>query len=154
MEKLNQSRPNQFAFIPHKLIIEGRPELEVFSYNILFMSLANIDGVDTSGTALYLPDLGTFRSNGQVSYMCYFNQFQKSPDFVRREVPPEDYSSTDYIDLWFFEEDGRYEASKYISGVLAYESSGKTWKDFFIHLTMPGLAQNEACEFRPFAPED
>jgi len=135
MEKL-QKLPEYstgFAFVPKPLIVEGRPELSVFSLNILFMSVANIDGVDTMGRSLYEPDLDLYFANKGQAFLRYFNQYGKQ----------------DYIDLRYSASNGQREADKYIAGQLIGKAIGSDWKEFFIQLTAPGLSTGEACLFQP-----
>lgn len=153
MEKLDPSKSVQFAFIPKRLEIADNPELEAFPYNILFVSMANIDGVDQSGKALYLPDIATYSDDQSVQYMRYFNQFQKADGFRKKATPPECYNSEDFIELWHFKESGWYEGEKHINGQHFSKSVGKDWKEFFVHLTSVGLAEGEACEFEVLTKE-
>lgn len=136
MEKLEPSRSNRFGFIPKRLEFEDKPELSDLPYNIMFMSLANIDGVDTSGVALYEPALGTYTEDDRTKNLTYFNIYQ----------PQE---AQDYIEVWYFKESGWYEGTKFVSAQQYSKSINRDWKSFFIHLTAVGLAKNEACKFSP-----
>lgn len=146
MEKLDPGKSTAFAFIPKKLEIPNKPVLSVFPHNILFVSLANINGVDMSGKALYLPDLATFEEDDRLRFMRYFNQYWQDNSVG---LPPSNYKDRDYIEIWNFKESGWYEAEKYIAGQHFSKSVGKDWKSFFIHLTGVGLAKGERCEFEP-----
>jgi hypothetical protein len=125
------------AFIPKPLTIHGQPELEVFSYNIMFMSYGVSDGQARTGTAIYIPDLTTYRQEEDVRYLTYVNT----------------YMGQDYIDLRYHETDGRYEADKYVRGTHVSYTYGKDWQSFFLHLTAPGLSPREGCSFAD-VPED
>lgn len=143
MEKLDPEKSTPYAFIPKRLEIPDNPELAVFPLNILFVSLANIDRVDTSGRALYLPQLDTYTSNNKYQTMNYYNKFCKPVEAENS------YSWADYIELVHFEDSGWYEGTKYIGGTQYSKSVGKDWQTFFVHLTATGLASGEACEFKP-----
>ena len=39
------------------------------------------------------------------------------------------------------------ENEKFVNGKWVGEAIGKSWKQFFVHLTMIGLAEGESCEF-------
>jgi len=56
------------GYIPYHLEIEGRPELSLFPRNVAFSKKKNVNGKTIMGSALYEPDLGTFRVwQGKVS---------------------------------------------------------------------------------------
>jgi hypothetical protein len=99
----------------------------------MFMSWANINGVDTSGTALYEPDISSYAKEEVVQSMYYYNK----------------YCDDDYIDIKYFPSGGRYEGEKYVKHLSVAIAYGANWKSFFIHLTLNGLAKNESCEFSP-----
>ena len=61
----------QFAFIPHRLDIVGRPELNDFPYNILFVSYRRTNGTDLSGTALYEPEIKSYRIEEDARLLDY-----------------------------------------------------------------------------------
>ena len=149
MFKLDPSKSTQYGFIPHKLFIKDRPELKAFPFNIMFLSLANINGVDQSCKAIYLPDLSSYNEDERLQQLRYFNQCQKTDSPHIRANPPESYDNEDYIDLWCFKESGWYEGEKYIDGKRFSKSVGKDWRTFFVHLTTIGLASGEGCEFEP-----
>jgi len=150
MEKLDPRKSTPYAFIPKRLEIPDNPELSVFPFNIMFMSLANIDGNDTSGTALYLPDLESYTGSGKTESMRYFNQYQKADGgHFKTDARPASYDGQDYIDINYFKDSGKYEAEKYVSGQNTSTTVGGDWKMFFVHLTMVGLATNESCDFKP-----
>ncbi len=138
------------AFIPGHLEIPDKPELSVFAYNILFMSYANVDGVDAYGTALYLPDVESYAVNGKAESMRYFNQYQKSDGGqLVFDTKPASYDGQDYIDISYIRDSDRYEAEKYVAGQNTSTTYGVGWKVFFVHLTMVGLKAGEGCEFEP-----
>ena len=120
----------RFAFIPGHLEIEGRPELNNFSLNIMFMSWTIRDGVEISGTALYEPDLTTF-ADGLCQKLSYYNI----------------HSRDCLIEIEYDTESFRYEGRKVINGQNVGLAIGSDWKNFFVHLTMLGLTNGERCEF-------
>ena len=127
-----QSKPGTpYGFIPCKLFVKDRPELLVFPLKIMFMSWWNIDGVDTSGTSLYEPDISSYTNGDNVQSMCYYNK----------------YCDDDYIDIKYFPSGGRYEGEKHIKYKSVVTAFGPNWKAFFVHLTMTGLSKDEDCKF-------
>lgn len=121
-----------YGFIPHKLSIDIEPKLNNFPYNVMFMSYSGKDGKVVSGTALYFPDLSTFRDNKEESKMIYRNK----------------YGSNSWLEIKYNTLKGKYDGIKYIKGVWSGEATGKNWKQFFIHFTLLGLVSGEDCEFR------
>jgi hypothetical protein len=137
MEKLDPAKANRFGFIPRRLEVEERPELADMPLNILFVSFANIDGVDTSAQAVYWPQYDTFKETEKVKFMRYLNQF----------------SAKDRVDLWFFKQSGWYEGDKFVANEHASRSVGQDWQAFFMHLTSIGLTRGEGCEFKSLNQE-
>ena len=130
-QTLTNSTP--FAFIPRPLAVEDRPELSVLPLNVMYFSLANIDGVDTSGTALYEPSFTSYRTRKRTQGMRYYNK----------------YSEEDYIDITYSSDKWNYTGVKYVKGAEVLSAYGKEWKSFFVHLTLSGLAKGESCIFEP-----
>lgn len=149
MSETNINR-TPYGFIPSPLAIPDKPELSVFPFNIMFMSFANIDGIDSTGQTLYLPDLESHTKNSKSECMRYFNQCQNiNGNHIKTTTRPASYVGQDYIDISYFEDSSKYEAEKYVGGQNISTTHGNNWKVFFIHLTLPGLAKNEGCEFEP-----
>jgi len=133
MSEQELTNATQYGFIPSPLLIEDRPELAVFPLNVMFVSLANIDGVDTSGTALYEPNILSYVVEAKVRSMRYYNK----------------YSEEDYIDIKHYINADRYEyeGDKYVKNSHVLSAYGASWKGFFIHLTIKGLSKDEGCMF-------
>lgn len=137
MSEQTVTNSNPFAFIPRPLAVEDRPELSVLPLNVLYVSMANIDGVDTSATSLYEPNFTSYRKNKRTQCMRYYNTYRES----------------DYIDITYFYSEKRYEGVKYVKGIEILSAYGKDWQTFFVHLTMNGLAKGEGCIFEPMEPQ-
>ena len=133
MPEQKSTNPTPYVFIPSPLIIEGKPEFEQFSLNIIFVSLINIDGVDTNNIAEYYPYLPSFAFNGTTQSMRYNNKL----------------NTNDYIDITYFRDENRYEGKKYIKGIVVGSAFGTSWKIFFEHLIMLGIYKDETCKFEP-----
>ncbi len=117
------------GFVPHRLEIEERPELNNFSFNILFMKFKNENGKTISGSAVYEPDLTTFNDiNGKQS-MLYKNS----------------YGGSGRVKIAY--SDGKWSGTKFINGKRTGSADGPEWHGFFIHLTMLGLSNGEKCQF-------
>jgi hypothetical protein len=121
-----------YGFIPHRLSIDVEPELNNFPYNVMFMSYAGKNGKVISGTALYFPDLSTFREVEEISKMIYRNK----------------YGINSWLEIKHNTKNDTYEGTKFIKGEWSGEATGKDWKQFFVHFTMLGLVKDEECEFK------
>ena len=128
-----------YGFCPKHLVVEGRNELWAFPHNIMFMNhRGETDGSVTAGTALYQPDLSTFRENAPLCAMQYKNQ----------------YGGDGIVFIIFNRETLSYTSEKFINSVSVGSADGsvktdadKGWQTFFFHLTMLGLSKGERCEF-------
>lgn len=133
-----------FAFCPHNLEIEGRQDLYVFPFNIMFAKWRNeLDGLLTMGSAVYNPDLATFIQDKEKWSMTYRNQ----------------YGGDGYVNIHFNVQTLTYRGDKHVNGKYVGSGDGqmkstaaddieKGWKLFFFHLTMLGLTKGEQCEFK------
>jgi len=121
-----------FGFIPHRLEIAWRPELNNFPFNVLFTSQAIEDGQKVSGSALYEPEFHTYRKEENVSLMRYRNI----------------YGGQCYLMIAYDEKNKQYYGQKYVNDEMVGSVDGvDNWQLFFTYLAMLGLATNERCEF-------
>lgn len=127
-DKITTELP-RYGFIPSKLEVEGRPELSDFPFNILFMSFLAVKGVDMSATALYEPDTKTYLEDAEKRSVVYKNKYGPENEVV----------VTRYGDRW--------EGAKTIDGKVVLLAYGKTWKQFFVQLTIVGLSKGEKCYY-------
>lgn len=129
------SRGSFSAFIPHRLEIAWNPELDIFPFNVLFMSHTVRDGQKVTGSVLYEPEFHTYKKEGPLSSMRYRNI----------------YGGDCYIMISFDEEKKVYCGEKFINGeCVTTTDGGNDWQLFFTHLTMTGLSDGERCLFEPF----
>jgi hypothetical protein len=117
------------GFVPRRIEIEGRPELQLFPLNILFAGLKNEDGKLIMGTSVYEPDLTSFREDREMLSMKYDNIYGESQVIIEYNTV------TKY---WL--------GTKYIKGGSAGGAIGMDWHMFFSHFTMLGLANFEPCK--------
>jgi hypothetical protein len=119
------------AFIPCRLEIKGRPELEHFPFNVLFMRWkVNEEGKKVSGTALYEPEFHTYKKEGKISSMRYRNIYGNNSCLV----------------IIYDEEEKQYHGEKFIKGESVGFADGKDdWNKFFIHLGILGIKEGEDC---------
>jgi hypothetical protein len=121
------------AFIPHRLEIPNKPEYSHFPRNVLFASFCRQDGRLQAGSALYEPDLQTYRNEGHLSSMRYRNI----------------YGGECYLEIVYDEQNRRYRGEKLVSGKSVGRAyRGDNWQSFFAHFTMLGLAEGEKCKFQ------
>lgn len=64
-------RQTQFAFCPKPLEIKDRPELSAFSYNVMFHTILDSE---TMTTALYYPELESYKENEETMELRYRNE--------------------------------------------------------------------------------
>lgn len=124
-----------YSFIPGRLEVGGRPELNNFPRNVLFMHFKDENGKRISGSALYNPILDSYVGDGGSFSMEYYNSYGGNHRLIIK-----------YNDLNY------YHAEKYVNGKMVGAARGKIlddvdWKTFFIHFTMLGLANGEKCKF-------
>ncbi len=122
----------QFGFIPRHLEIADRPELNVFPLNILFAQAGERDGKPAYGTALYEPDLMSYRQDGEFCTMTYHNA----------------YGGKSWVEVRYNSAMRNYHATKFVNDERIGEAIGQVWEMFFAHLTMLGLKNGERCEFQ------
>jgi len=60
------------------------------------------------------------------------------------------YGGDCYLIICYDEKHKRYQGEKFVSGKLVGTAEGRDdWDEFFLHLTMLGLADGEQCKFEP-----
>ena len=129
--KESVKRGVMFAFIPHQLEIDGRPELSIFPLNVLFGQYKNTaEGRTILGNALYEPDFGSFRTRGKKCSMTYCNAYGGDSHLVIKY----DGLRKNYI------------GEKFVNGKSSGMAFGTDWKMFFVHFTALGLTDGEKCE--------
>lgn len=120
------------AFVPFPLAIKERPELDLFPANVLFAKIKTEDGKTILGTALYEPDLESYKK--LLDDRCtleYRNIYSDACRLVIEYVP----------------ETKEYTGTKFVRGEWASEASENEWDKFFIFLTSLGLTNGERCKF-------
>lgn len=120
-----------FGFVPRRLKMEGLPQYDNFPFNLMFMSHANIDGADMSGSACYYPDFSTFREEGAKQSMDYFNQYDRDWKVV----------------IVYDRQAGSWEGEKYHLDEYKGGGGGTEWHMAFAHLTASGVAKGERVRF-------
>lgn len=131
--KENKGRFTWFGFVPHRLEIKNLPKYNNFPFNMLFMSHANINGVDMSGSAVYNPDFSTFQEDEEKQSMTYYNQYD------------DDRNWTVVID--YDKQKGSWEGTKYCKGEFRGGGGGTEWHMAFAHLTAIGVVKGERVKF-------
>jgi hypothetical protein len=120
-----------YGFVPHPLSIQDRPELDAFSFNVLFMRFKVENGKTISGTSLYEPDLDSYIKEDTVATLEYHNK----------------YGGNSWLTIRYDESEKSYYGKKFVNGVNVGEAFGKEWKMFFLHFTILGLSEGERCKF-------
>lgn len=123
------------GFVPQHLEIEGRPELNNFPLNVLFVSPTILikDGVKHMASALYNPDVPSFKAEDTKYSMEYRNA----------------YGGNSWLRITYDADKKNYAGEKFINDQSTGMAFGVRWQGFFIHLTMIGLSKGEECMFEP-----
>lgn len=129
----NKGRFTWFGFVPHRLEIKDFPEYNNFPFNILFVSCANINGVDTSGSAVYNPDFSTFQEDEEKQSMTYYNQYDNYRNWK--------------VVIVYDKQKGSWDGTKYCKGEFMGGGGGAEWNMAFTHLTAIGVAEGERVKF-------
>jgi len=120
-----------FGFVPHRLEIDERPELHVFPFNVLFAQYKAENGKTIMGSAIYEPDLGSFKKEEDKSFMYYHNA----------------YGGKSWLLIEFDSIKKSYLGKKVVDGKDAGMATGMEWNMFFAHFTALGLTNGERCKF-------
>lgn len=121
-----------FGFIPHRLEIQEKPELNNFPLNVMFTQYKVENDKTIMGTALYEPFLGSFKRDGEKLSMEYQNV----------------YGGDGWLSINYNEADKSYRGEKFVNGKSAGMSFGVQWNMFFVHFTALGIENGEQCEFK------
>lgn len=119
--------PVKFLIMPKHLELTERPELNDFPANILFAETFDDPRKLEIRGALYEPDLATYEVKNGQKQMLYRNA----------------HGGDSQVRV-FREPDGGYTGVRIIQGADKSFTMGATWKDFFLHLTLAGIFQEEA----------
>jgi hypothetical protein len=119
------------GFVPHPLEIEERPELNVFPLNVLFAKFGTKNGKNVIGTALYEPNLESFKREGEKYSMEYRNA----------------YGGDCWLLVTYDSAEKSYKGEKFVNGKSVGMAFGKEWQMFFVHFTALGLINGEQCKF-------
>lgn len=120
-----------YGFIPKELQIEGRPELNVFPFNVLFMRFKQEGGKTISGSAVYNPNIDSLQQGVDKWSLRYNNA----------------YGGNHWLIIEYDIVNKSYHGKKFVNGKCVGITDGLEWKGFFIHLTMLGLSNGEQCRF-------
>ena len=141
LEKENIKQKYGFiAYIPQRLEIKDRPELSLFSLNFLMARYTVRGGKTVMGTALYEPDLSSFKiaASPKRLMMNYYNKHDRRARLLMK------------IDI----ENKKRECIKYFSGKETgtafgplFDNGGDAWKLFFMQVGFLGFKEGERCEF-------
>jgi len=121
-------RGTPLGFVPHRLEIAWKPELNLFPFNVMFQGHTTKDGQLITGTAIYEPNFCTYKKDGDISAMSYRNA----------------YCGDCYLIICYDEKNQRYHGEKFVNGkYVGSADGGNNWQMFFVHLTMLGLVSGE-----------
>ena len=99
--------------------------------NVLFSQFTIRDGQRVCGSAVYEPDLGSFKNDHGIFSMNYHNI----------------YGGKSWLVIEYNAERKTYVGKKVVDEKSAGMATGMDWKMFFVHFTTLGLVKGERCEF-------
>ena len=116
----------KIMFVPKRLEIPDRPELNNFPFNIAFgtVTLAD-DNTERQETSVYEPDFTTFTQEGVEQKMKYYNNLNLERHF--------------WAEIVYNTNDQSYVGTKYCGDKYAGMAFGKNWDMFFVHFTALGV---------------
>jgi hypothetical protein len=116
-------------FVPHRLEISDRPELNNFPLNILFGTVTLTDkNEERQEYSLYEPDLSTFKEEGNEQRMRYYNNLNPERRF--------------WAEIVYNTSKKSYVGTKYCGDKIVGMASGTSWDMFFVHLTLLGAGMD------------
>ncbi|MBI2644870.1 hypothetical protein HYW94_01685 [Candidatus Uhrbacteria bacterium] len=119
----------KIMFVPKRLEIPNRPELNNFPFNIAFGAVTiNDNNVERYVTSVYEPDLSTFTWEGVKKKMKYYNNVDIKRYFWAEIVYDIDRQS--------------YIGTKYCGDTSAGMAFGGNWDMFFSHFTALGITSS------------
>lgn len=118
---------HKLMFVPQRLEIPERPELNNFPYNIVFATnRLNDKEKEIQETAVYEPDLSTFVEEWSKQKMKYYNNLNPERRF--------------WVEIIYDTIGQSYFGTKYCGDKNVGSASGNKWDGFFIHLTLLGVS--------------
>lgn len=120
---------DKLMYVPKRLEIPGRPELNNFPLNLLFSTIT-IGDEDTKfiETCEYAPDTTSFKETGELHKMTYYNVLDNSHKF--------------WVEIIYNARNCYYTGSKYCRGKLIGTADGNNWRNFFMHLSLLGVGSD------------
>jgi len=117
------------SFIPKKLEIKDRQDLNLFPLNVVFAGAIIKDNEQHLINSMYNPDYGSLRFNDEKKEisMLYYNIYNKENRLCIKCQPDKNY----------------YFGEKYINNKLCGAAAGIEWDSFFLHFTMNGIQKGE-----------
>ncbi len=122
-----------FVFLPTRLEIKERPELNVFPFNVFVSSHGlNEEGKMVVCSVFYDPDLSTYKDNGDIKSLSYKNIFNQDYKLI----------------ISFNAVKNTYSCAKYNKDKIVGCADGENdWKRFFLHVGLLGFAKGETYLF-------
>lgn len=115
-------------FVPHRLEIPDRPELNNFPFNIMFCTITLADdNKQRDETSMYEPDITTFIEEDEEQKMRYYNILSKEY----------------WVEIVYNTSNQSYVGTKYHSDKSVGMAFGRNWNMFFVHLTALGVASGQ-----------
>ena len=131
--KHNVSRGVLQAFVPNRLEIANMPDLNLFPFNVLFASYTVRDEKLFMGSAIYEPDLSSFKNEEGKYSMIYHNA----------------YGGRGWLVIEYDLSKRSYFGEKFVNDKSVGKAVGMEWNMFFVHFTGLGLFDGEKSKIEP-----
>lgn len=119
----------KIMFIPRRLEIPDRPELNNFPFNIAFGIVTMADNnTERQDISLYEPDISTFTEEGIEQKMKYYNNRNLERRF--------------WAEIVYNTKKQSYVGTKYCDDKYAGMAIGINWDMFFVHFTALGVGSD------------
>ncbi|MCF7795880.1 hypothetical protein K9M42_02200 [Patescibacteria group bacterium] len=138
--KANPNLGGFIGFIPMPLKLKNKPELSVFPFNVLIGRFTIRNNKQVIGTALYEPDLSSFKiDNNKNLVMIYRNRYDSR------------YILKIYLDKSLKNRNcEKYRGEKLIATAnepIDWKKQNESWTLFFKQVALIGLDDGENCYF-------
>jgi hypothetical protein len=126
--------PTSFlAFVPNPIEIKDRPELAAFANRIMFSKTRHEGGHQVFGYAIYHPKLSSFTVSKTTMGLLFENELDAGC----------------WVHIRYFQKRKTWSGTKSVFGQKLI-ATGSSWSNFWTHLGMLGLQNDEPCRFLNF----
>lgn len=125
----DESDEYQISFVPKRLEVKDRKDLNLFPFNVVFAGAIIKDGEQHLINSMYEPDYDSLK----------FNDEEKEISMLYRNI----YNKGNYLCIRCKPDKNFYSGEKYINNELCGSAAGVEWNSFFFHFGMNGVQKGE-----------